>query len=360
MRKVFLGTLTAIISFVFMGQTCELFGGGGEGIFRSIDGGKTWQSIDDLKIKGETTDNPPGRTFSLAVDPTNPDIIYAGTLGLGIYKTENKGRTWRRINNGISLTGKRPTIYDIAVDPKDGSNVYLSGMTNDYGKIYKSTNGGEEWREVFVESKEEKPVMSLVISTKNPKVIIAGSHTGGVYASTDRGETWQHAGWFKEVNSVGISNQDTKVLYASTKNRGAYRSENFGKSWTEITRQVGPYKTPDSKVNSVPIGRMAVAPSNGDIVYLGTHAGIYRSANRGESWRLLSTTLPVKDSPLTTDIKVNPKNPNIIYFAIPNIVYKAQSSKGKWISAQLSIDAKISKIAIDPKNPNVLYAGVGR
>ncbi len=77
---------------------------------------------------------------------------------MGIYKTENKGRTWRKINNGIKLTGQRPTVYDIQVDPQNGNNIYLVGITNNYGKIYKSTNGGEEWREVFVESQKEKTV----------------------------------------------------------------------------------------------------------------------------------------------------------------------------------------------------------
>src|SRR4030042_2136373 len=141
MKKLFLTILGLIVMAVtLMGQTCDLFGGAGAGVFRSIDGGKSWQSINDLKIKGETSDNPPARIFSITVDPTNPDIIYAGTMGMGIYKTENKGRTWRKINNGVALSGQRPTIYDIVVDPKNGDNLYFAGITNDYGKIYKSTN----------------------------------------------------------------------------------------------------------------------------------------------------------------------------------------------------------------------------
>lgn len=361
MKKIFFRSLgLMVMAITLMGQTCDIFGGGGAGVFRSIDGGKNWQSINDLKIKGENSDNPPARIFSITVDPTDPDIIYAGTMGLGIYKTENKGRTWKRVNNGLELSGQRPTIYDIAIDPKNGSNVYLAGITNDYGKIYKSTDGGGEWREVFVESQKEKPVLSLGISIKNPKIVLAGSSTGGVYASTDKGESWQHAGWFKEVISVGINNQNNNILYAATKNSGGYRTVNFGKTWDEITTKVGPDKMPDSMVNSVAIGKMAVAASDGNILYLGTHGGIYRSENGGRTWKVLSTTLPVNDSPLTSDIKVNPQNPNIIYFAVPDVVYKVENSKGSWVSAQLSIDAKVSRLAIDPKNPDLIYAGVGK
>lgn len=361
MRKIFLAISALVIGFMTLsGQTCTLFGGGGDGVYRSIDGGKTWQSVRDLAIKGESSENPPARVFSITVDSSNPDIIYVGTLGYGVYKSENRGRTWKRINDGIILAGERPAFYDIAVDPKNGDNVYLAGIINDYGKIYKSTDGGAEWREVFVEAQAELPVYSLAISTKDPKIIIAGSISGGVYASRDRGETWQHAGWFKEVISVAINNQNNDILYAATRSHGAYRSDDFGRNWTEITTKVGPDKTVDSNVNGVALGKMAVAPSDGNILYAGTTGGIYRTENGGRTWELLSTTLPTQDSPLTSDIEVNPKNPNIIYFSVPNVVYRAENAGNKWISAQLSIDARVNRIAIDPKNPNVVYAGVGK
>ena len=359
MKRYFVGLL--IIFFALTGQTCSLLGSTASGVYRSIDNGKTWQSIDELKIKGERTDNPSFKVFSLVVDPKNPDIIYAGTLTRGIYKTENGGRTWGRINKGITLSGRQPIFYDIVVDPKDDNNVYCGGKTMDYGKIYKSTNGGGEWREVFSESQKDLVVTSLAISFSNPKIIIAGSQAGSVYATTDGGETWQHAGWLgDQVVSVGVSNDDSDVIYAATKSKGAFRTDNFGKNWVGITKKIGPDKETDSNNNGLAIGRLAVAPSNGNVLYLGTRAGIYRSSNRGRSWILLPTLLPPDFAPLTSDIKVTFKNPNIIYFSVPNIVYKAENSGNKWISFQLSINAQVNKLAIDPENPNVIYAGVGK
>jgi hypothetical protein len=358
MKKIFI--LLSIIFFSLTAQTCNLFNVTA-GVYRSIDGGKSWQSINELKIKGERTDNPPAIVYSLAVDPKNPDVIFAGTAKRGIYKTDDGGRVWRRINNGINLTGTNSVIYDIVVDSKESNNVYCAGKTQDYGKIFKSTDGGENWREVLAESEKDMAVISLAISSTEPKIVIAGSQTGNVYATTDRGETWQHAGSFRDkIISVGINNVKNETIFAATQALGAFRSRDFGKNWSGITTQIGYGKLINGKNNTLLIGRMAVSPSNGDVLYLGTRNGIYRTANAGDSWKLIPTLLSEEYAPLTSDIKVSFQNPNIIYFSVPNIVYKAENAGGQWVSAQVSINAKVNKLAIDPKNPNIMYAGVGK
>jgi photosystem II stability/assembly factor-like uncharacterized protein len=359
MKKILMSLSVIIIALT--GQTCNLMGNSAAGVYRSIDGGKSWQSINELKVKGERSDNPPAIVYSVAIDPKNSDIIYVGTSGRGLYKTENNGRTWKKINSGITLSGTNPVIYDIIVDPKDGNNIYCAGKTQDYGKIFKSTDAGANWREILSESEKDMAIISLAISWTNPNIIIAGSQIGNVYASSDKGETWQHAGSLKnKIISVGIDNKRNSRIYAATQALGAYRSDNFGKNWIGLTGRIGIGKLANGQNNTLMIGRMAISPSSGSVLYLGTKDGIYRSMNAGNSWKLLSTLLPRNDALLTSDIKVSFQNPEIIYFSVPNVIYKAENKGDKWVSAQVSLNAKVNKLAVDPKNPDIIWAGVGK
>ncbi len=176
------------------------------GIFKSADAGITWQPVFD--------DQPVSSIGSLAVDPTDPNVVWAGTgepwirshisVGMGIYKSTDAGKTWKLM--GLEKTGR---IARIVIDPQHPETVFAAAMGHNYGPqqergVFRTIDGGKSWsRVLFVD--ENTGCSDIVMSPDNPQVLFAGMwqfviHTwgqnsggpgSGLFMSRDGGNTWQ-------------------------------------------------------------------------------------------------------------------------------------------------------------------------
>ena len=148
-----------------------------------------------------------GSVYSLAIDPTNTQVIYAGTNG-GVFKSTNGGSTWSEINNGLTNTDVR----SLAIDPTSTQVIYAGTYG---GVVFKSTNGGESW-----ESKSlglaNTSVLSLAIDPTSTQTIYAGTWDGGVFKSTNGGSSWSamNNGLTGTVDSLAIDPTNTQTIYA--------------------------------------------------------------------------------------------------------------------------------------------------
>ena len=129
------------------------------------------------------------QVYALAIDPTNPNIIYAGTNG-GVFKSTDWGGNWSAINSGLTNTH----VWALAIDPSNPSIIY-AGTT---GGVYKSADGGGHWSA----SSLTYYVYSLAIDPSNPSIIYAGT-SSGVFKSTDGGGHWSNCGLPSDVNGSG-------------------------------------------------------------------------------------------------------------------------------------------------------------
>ena len=150
--------------------------GDGAGVFKSTDRGNNWTQINNGLNSLETN--------VLAVDPNNSDVLYLGTDDDGIYKSINGGENWKKLIPTASFG-----VGDIIVDPQDSNNVYMGtvdyfrlsesrGVLGDFG-VYKSTDGGTTWEE-FNSGLNHLGVFSLELSEEN-RILYAGTRAGGVY-----------------------------------------------------------------------------------------------------------------------------------------------------------------------------------
>ena len=205
------------------------------GIFKTNDAGSTWQPIFD--------DQPVSSIGSLAVAPSNPNIVWAGTgetwirshisLGMGIYKSTDAGKTWTPM--GLEKTGR---IGRIVIDPRNPDIVFAAALGTSYGPqpergVFRTTDGGKTWERVlFVD--ENTGCSDVVMDPGNSKVLFAGMwqfviHTwaqmsggpgSGIFVSRDGGSTWTrlngHGLPEQEVGKIGlaISNSNPKRVYA--------------------------------------------------------------------------------------------------------------------------------------------------
>jgi photosystem II stability/assembly factor-like uncharacterized protein len=215
----------------------------GMGIYRSTDGGSTWEPPADPKIAN--------RGFkALAVSPTDPNTVYAGTFfDQGLFKSVDRGVTWSPINEG--LPQPYGSFSALAVDPTSSNVVYAGGSAG----LFKSSNAGGSWAGLAAGLDPAAIVSDIVVDPTNPNVVYVGTYNLGVYYSVDSGERFQQLsqgldipeGAHLRIFKLGLSSDGT-VLYAGTGGVGVLR---LGPS-TEGRPQAGPVIPVDTPSEAVP------------------------------------------------------------------------------------------------------------
>lgn len=310
-------------------STTFYFGSVNGGIWKTTDAGIVWNPIFDGQ--------PVGSIGALAVAPSNPDVIYAGTgesdirsdlsSGNGVYKSVDAGRTWTHL--GLEDTRQ---ISRIVVDPKNAGIVYVGALGHAYGPnaergVFKSVDGGTHWAKVLDQG-VETGVSDLAICSGNPNLVFAGTwHTHRPPWST-----------YAPIDGPG---------------GGLFRSQDGGTTWTKLQGK------------GLPAGDwgrigVAVAP-DGQRVYALIPAGkpgLYRSDDGGDTWALINA-----DARLTSrawyfsGITIDPQNRDVIY--MPNVALYSSEDGGKTISIVRGAPGgdDYHQIWVDPKNSSSMVLG---
>lgn len=184
----------------------------GSGLYRSVDGGISWQQIHG------GLENTTQSFFDIAIDPTNVSILYVGTMDDGVFKSVNGGDEWDSVNHG--LTPK--WIRAIEIDPLNPKTIYAGA---DQAGIWKSVNGGESWTLASNGMPAEATITSIVVSPIDSNIVFASDLFSGVYASADGGQTWYaiNAGLdVRAIHEIAFSG-DGQHLYAATSGNGVFR-----------------------------------------------------------------------------------------------------------------------------------------
>lgn len=233
----------------------------GGGVWETDNYGQSWKPLTEKYFKPDTQ----GSVGALAVAPSNPKIIYAGsgdsaprntvTPGAGMYKSTDGGKTWTNI--GLNNTRM---INWIVVDPNNPDVVYVASLGHLFapsqdGGVYKTTDGGQNWKKVLFVN-DETGAITLAMDQQNPQVLYAGM-------------------WQMQRRAWGFT--------SGGPGSGLYKSTDGGATWKNISRDQGLPAGVWGKVG------VAVAPSNGSVVYAliqanlapGKPGGLYKSEDGG-------------------------------------------------------------------------------
>jgi photosystem II stability/assembly factor-like uncharacterized protein len=272
--------------------------GYGDGIYKSLDGGKTWMNmgLPDSEHIGE-----------IIIHPDNSDVIYVASQGplwsaggqRGFYKSTDGGTSWKKTLGDEAFTG----VTDIAVDPRDANIVYAATWQHhrtvaalmDGGPksaMYKSMDAGETWTKLTNGLPEGKiGKIGLAISPQQPDIVYAAielnRRAGGIWKSTDRGMSWEKQ---SDAISGGTGPHYYVELYASPHqfdrlylmDASMQYSEDGGKTWNRINRE---HRHGDNHA-------LAFKKSDPDYLMVGTDGGVYESFDLAKNWRYM-TNLPV-------------------------------------------------------------------
>jgi photosystem II stability/assembly factor-like uncharacterized protein len=304
----------------------------------------TTQDAADRTLSWSVAGPMGGDVRELVIDPGNAQHLYLGTIDGQIYQSTDGARTWSRLANF-----NRPGIYidHIIIDPRDAKTIYVAAHKHkEPGGFFKSTDGGETWREA-VELKTEA-LHSLAQSPSDPNILIVGSNRG-VYRSTDSGETWEQLPTsaypdIRNVESIAVDPRNAKAIYVGTWHL-PWKTEDGGQTWKSIKTGM----IDDSDVFAIEID--ATRP---DHVIASACSGIYESHNAGASWRKVQG-IP-SQSRRTRDILQHPALPSTIYAGTTEGFWRSTNGGDSWM-LNTSRTLEINSIAVHPKEPQIVYIG---
>ncbi|WP_263416687.1 WD40/YVTN/BNR-like repeat-containing protein [Terriglobus albidus] len=253
-----------------------LVAGALDGIYRSEDGGETWNRISPVENKEIH------EVESIAIDPTDPKTIYAGTWHLP-WKTVDGGANWTPMTKGIIDDSD---VFSIIVDPTNAQNVYLSACSG----IYRSTDKGANFTKVKGIPSTARRTRVLMEDPKQPNVVFAGT-TEGIWRTVDSGQTFARNGdpaWI--VNDIAVDPSDSNHVLLATDRHGILLSNDGGKSFTQSNdgfsaRQVTAMLTDETHPQRLYVG----------VLNDKTAGGVFVSDDGGQHWKQKSEGLKGAD-----------------------------------------------------------------
>jgi photosystem II stability/assembly factor-like uncharacterized protein len=368
------GRIAAVDAVTEDGRLTVFAGTASGGVWKSVNGGTTFRPVFDRQ--------PVQSIGAVAIDPSNPKIVWAGTgeswvrnsvsVGDGIYKSTDAGENWTRM-------GLRDSehIAKILVDPKD-SNTVLACATghlwddNEERGVYKTSDGGTTWRKVLGGSNASTGCGFMAMSPQEPKTIFAslwdfrrqgwtfrsGGPGSGIYKSTDGGDHWTE---INDSNSKGLPDKPwgrvalavapskPQVVYANIeyKKSALYRSDDGGKTWTRLDASRFMVWRPFY------FGNLIVDPKDENKIFK-PDGVLLLSVNGGQSFSVVSGSAHGDFH----DVWINPTNTNVVYATDDAGLWRSEDGGTRW-KHQLNLPvAQFYHVSVDNADPYHVYGGL--
>jgi len=356
------------------------------GVYKTLDGGATWFSVGDAL--------PNLNAGDLAVDPTNPQVVWLGTgepngghnnfPGQGVYRSTDAGSTWTFMGLGNSAT-----IGRIVVDPSNSQRVFVAAMGSYFAPtpergLYRTQDGGLSWQRVLAVS-DSAGAVDLVIDPSNPQRMMAstwervrrpngGTHLfgpgSGIWRSLDGGDTWTKLGAPQGLPNpaatnvgrigLGLCASQPSTVYAVITNGnnviGLWRTLDFGATWVnrdsdlEIQAGGGGF--------SWYFGQVRVAPNNANRVYV-QDVTFFRSDDGGTSFPIQYgyTGSPAGFHVDHHALAFHPANPLVLLEGNDGGINRSTDGGTTWTKVLDLPLTQFYEIGLDRSNPGRLYGG---
>jgi photosystem II stability/assembly factor-like uncharacterized protein len=287
-----------------------------------------------------------GDARSFALDPSNPNHLFMGTINSWIYETQDGGSSWRRL---AKLSKSDDLILDnILVDESDPQTLLVGAWVVDHpdGGLFISHDAGKTW--TSVDAMKGQSIRALSQSASNSKMLVAGT-LRGVFQSDDGGVQWRQitpagSAELHEVESIAIDPKDPRTIYAGTWHL-PWKTTDGGVSWHNIKQGL----IDDSDVFSI-----IIDPRQTNVVYTSACSGIYKSENGGENYHKIQG-IP-STARRTRVLMQDPVNSAVVYAGTTEGLYKTIDNGSTW-QRMTGPDVIVNDVHVDPKNPqHVLLA----
>jgi photosystem II stability/assembly factor-like uncharacterized protein len=319
-----------------------------------------------------TVHGPDGGTVStLEVDPSRPSVVYAGTHGAGVFRSADGGRTWERSSDGLPPD---TLVLQLELAPSRPTTLYLEAYAGQ--RLYRSTDGARTWHELPA---FDATIADLDVDPSHPDTVYLAAHQG-LLRSTDGGSTWSRIGPLQSPSRLAVASP--QVLYAEDGGR-IMRSGDAGSTWSPqstwtesfdvftvdthdpntvyVSTSDSLYRSTDAaahwtRIRSGDFGlhvyALAIDPRDSRRLYVGTGwAGVYRSTDAGATWSHLAG-LPrerVRDLELGS---------GVVYAGLDHRGL-FRNAGARWTQSSHGLaGSNVRALAVDPAAPSTAYAGL--
>jgi photosystem II stability/assembly factor-like uncharacterized protein len=365
----FRGGRVAAVTGVESQPNTYYFGGAIGGVWKTTNGGVSWTCVSDGQPFGTAS------IGDIAVSESDPNIVYAGTgeydirgnvsIGDGVYKSMDAGKTWKKV--GLENTRQ---IARIRINPKNPDIVYVAALghvwaPNEDRGVYRSKDGGKTWEKILYKG-PKVGASELVFDPTNANILYAGlweayrkpwdlesgGPGSGIYKSTDGGDNWteltKNPGLPKGViGNVGLSvsaaNPDRVYALLEAEDGGVFRSDDAGKTWKKMNderklRQRAWY-----------YGRIFADPKDQNKVYA-TNVNFFRSDDGGKTWNPIAT--PHGDN---HDLWISSSDPKRMIEGNDGGAIVSTSGGADWSSLNNQPTAQFYRVVLDDDFPYHAY-----
>ncbi|MGB5346774.1 MAG: hypothetical protein WBN23_11465, partial [Woeseia sp.] len=345
-------------------------GATGGGVWKTSNAGESWQNISDKQI-------PVGTIGAVAVAESDHNVIYVGSgespirgvttsQGEGVWKSVDAGKTFSFI--GLPKAGQ---ISRIKIHPKDPDTAYVAVQgqiwaPNPERGVYRTTDGGKNWK-LVLKVDADTGASDLAMDPTNPRILYAGmwhhgrkpwfiksgGESGGIFKSSDAGETWEKltGGLPKLIGKIGVDvsasspNRIYAIVEAEPEKGGLWRSEDFGKTWKLINGHRALHTRAWYYIH------LRADPSDPDTIWV-MNTALYKSIDGGKDWEVVKT--PHGDH---HDQWINPANSlNMISGNDGGATVTFDGGK-TWSSIYNQPTAQFYRVVTDNQKPYRMYAG---
>jgi photosystem II stability/assembly factor-like uncharacterized protein len=345
-----------------------LMGTTGGGVWLTEDAGETWENITDGFLDV-------GSVGAVTVAPSDPNVVYVGTgsagirgnisTGRGVWRSTDRGKTWTFVGlRDAGLIGK------IEVDPRNPDVAFVAALGNAFGKnpergVFRTRDGGASWEKVLFVS-DSTGAVDLAMNPANPRVIYAGmwraerkpwtlidaSEDGGVWKTTDGGDTWAKLeGGLPEglTGRIGLAIAPERpdrvwaLVNAADPGGGIYRSEDAGKTWRKINRDRRFRQRHWYYTHLIP------DPADPNTLYV-LNTGMYRSVDAGVTWERIS--VPHGD---VHGLWIHPENPDAMVVGNDGGAQVSLTGGLSWSTMHNQPTAEFYRVEVDNQWPYRLY-----
>lgn len=344
-----------VLPFLLGGRPGAGEPGGGEraagpsdqGVFRSDDGGRTWQS--KSWIEGQEGSIAHFRVNRIVADPIDPATLYLATDGNGLWISRSRGELWAEVRDASGALERSANVLALAANPVNSREWYVAVFQSKRGRVLRTADGGASFREIYSTPVERYGVFDLHIDAGRGALAIATGQ-GGLLETGDQGRTWRVGRWFADgIVRLLVNPASPSVRFAVTSRGSLFRTTDGGTTWADITDSYSSFSGSASQ-------QRWLMDSVGTL-YLGSKYGLLASRDQGMTFSQSPLIIPPDVLPVLA-LAVDPQNPARLFVSAASQIYASADGGASWAILASPSAKRTTHLLGDRERPETIYAVV--